>query len=103
MSQERNIKAVELVSKIFNMAPEDREKKLMEYNIETYLTVQEHDVTLNRMKERMDSFPCQDNGILRFFAAMSTGKRIVASITGVVLILLTIIGVSLGIVDFFKH
>ena len=51
----------------------------------------------------MDSFPCQDNGILRFFAAMSTGKRIVASIMGVVLILLTIIGVSLGIVDFFKH
>ena len=35
MSQDRNIKAVELVSKIFNMAPEDREKKLMEYNIET--------------------------------------------------------------------
>ena len=55
------------------------------------------------MMERMDSFPCQDNGILRFFAAMSTGKRIVASIMGVVLILLTIIGVSLGIVDFFKH
>lgn len=103
MTEDRNKIAVELVSKIFNMSPEEREKELTKYNIETYLTVQEHDKLLQSMTNRMDSFPCQDNGLLRFFAAMSTGKRYSFMIIGGFITVATIVGVVLGIVGFFKQ
>ena len=103
MTRDRNTIVVELVSKIYNMPPDEREKELTKYNIETYLTIQEHDTLLLAMTKRMDAFPCQDNGILRFLTAMSTSKRVIISIAGVVMFLITVVGVGLGIVGYFKH
>jgi hypothetical protein len=71
MDNDRNKVAVELTASLFdpNTPTEEREKKLAEMSIATYLTVQDHDKLFDKMDTRMEdqdqviaTLPCKSGG-----------------------------------------
>jgi len=71
MNGDRNKAAVELTASLFDQATpaSERERKLAEMNIETYLTVKDHDLLFKKIDDRIDKqdkgmadLPCHNGG-----------------------------------------
>lgn len=96
---EENQEVVDLVTHIFDLPKEERIKESLKMQVSTLLTVKSQEKKLATLQTQIAGLPCQANGILRFMAAMSTTKRIMVSISAILLFLVTVIGAITGIVE----
>jgi hypothetical protein len=103
MSRDDRTKAVlELLNELEGLDAAKRDKRLLEINLEDHFAIQDHDTTLEEMKNRMDAFPCQTNSFLTFFSSLSKGKQLAAFISGAIFTIILVGGSILGYIAKWK-